>query len=62
MTWYQKLNPDLGLMQQLLLGVLKAFLPFVVIYMFWVIFFALISISLGDNESLAKSYTGTGLL
>ena len=62
MTWYQKLNPDLGLMQQLLLGVLRAFLPFIVIYLFWVIFFALNSIVLGNNESLAKSYTGTGLL
>jgi len=47
-------------MQQLLIGVTKAFLPFIVIYLFWVVFFAIISINLGNNESLAKSYTGTG--
>ena len=45
-------------MQQLLLGVAVAFIPFMVIYLFWVCFFALISITLGDNESLALSYTG----
>ena len=48
----------MGLMQQLLIGVIKAFLPFLIIYLFWVLFFALISIILGNNHSLATSYTG----
>jgi len=48
----------MGLMQQLLIGVIKAFMPFLVIYLFWVLFFALVSITLGDNHSLALSYTG----
>jgi len=49
-------------MQQLLIGVTKAFLPFFGIYLFWVIFFAIISINLGNNESLAKSYTATSIV
>jgi len=57
-TWYQKLQADLGLMQQLLIGVIKAFMPFLVIYLFWVLFFALVSIILENNRSLALSYTG----
>jgi hypothetical protein len=42
----------------LIMGVLGAIIPFLMIYLFWVIFFAIIAGILGANGSLAEGYNG----
>jgi hypothetical protein len=43
-------------MTQLITGVLKAVMPFLVIYLLWVLLFTLIALTLGANKDNAKSY------
>jgi len=57
-SWFLKLNSDLGLMTQLIVGVLGAIFPFLIIYLLWVLLFALISFTLGANKENAESYVG----
>lgn len=57
-SWYLKINSDLGLMTELIIGVLGAVSPFLVIYLLWVSIFAIIAYTLGANQSLAEGYTG----
>ena len=40
------------------MGVFAAMIPFLSFYLFWVVFFALMSSVLGANGSLASGYTG----
>merc|ERR1712166_1367479 len=58
LTYYMKISDKLGLMGILLLGVLTAVVPFLFIYIYWVIFFAMMASTLGANKSLAKGFTG----
>jgi len=53
-----KISDKLGLMGILLLGVLTAVVPFLFIYIYWVIFFAMMAGTLGANASLAKGFPG----
>jgi len=48
-TYLQKVNTKLGLLAALLLGVSVAVIPFLMILVFWVCFFASISATLGAN-------------
>ena len=44
------------------MGVMSAVVPFLAIYLIWVIFFAIMAYILGANESNADSYTGVNPL
>ena len=57
-SWFLKLYSGLGLMTQLIVGVMNGAIPFLVLYLFWVGLFVLISYNLGNNEELAQSYSG----
>ena len=52
-SWYLKLQSSLGVMTQLVTGVMNGAIPFLVLYLFWVGLFVLISYNLGANENLA---------
>jgi hypothetical protein len=52
-SWFLKLYSGLGLMTQLIVGVMNGAIPFLVLYLFWVGLFVLISYNLGANENLA---------
>lgn len=56
-SYFQKISESLGLMQQLLMGVMSAVIPFMVIYLGWVCIFALMTVTLGANHSNADAYT-----
>jgi hypothetical protein len=58
LSWFCKMNKSLGLMTQLLLGVLGAVIPFLVIYFIWVFLFALVAKVLGANRGNAQGYSG----
>ena len=58
LTWFQKQFESLGLMFILIMGVLGAIIPFLMIYLFWVAFFAIMAGILGANGSLADGYPG----
>jgi hypothetical protein len=40
------------------MGVLGAAIPFLIIYLFWVMFFAIMAGILGSNDSLARGFSG----
>ena len=42
------------------MGVMVASIPFMVIYLFWVLFFAIMAQILGANASLAEGFEGIG--
>ena len=56
LTWFQTQFKSLGLLQQLLIGVISAVIPFLCFYFFWVLFFAIVATILGANKSLADGY------
>ena len=60
-TYYFKINDDMGLMSTLLVGVFKGVIPFLVIFFTFVIYFAVFSAILGGNQNLAESYEGMPL-
>ena len=60
-TYYFKINDDMGLMSTLLVGVFKGVIPFLVIFFAFVIYFAVFSAILGGNQNLAESYEGMPL-
>jgi hypothetical protein len=49
LTYFFKISKTYGLQQALLFGVVKAVLPFLAIFFFFILFFAIMSIILGSN-------------
>jgi len=61
LTYFQKAFPSLGMMQTLLLGVFTNTIPFLIIYLFWVVFFAVSAYILSANQTTAESFSGISI-
>jgi len=57
-----KVNEQLGLMSALLLGVFRAVIPFLVIFFYFVVFFAVMAFNLGSNRSNAEGFEGITII
>jgi len=53
-----KISDSLGLLGILLIGVMAAVVPFLFIYLYWVMFFAMMASTLGANKSMAHGFPG----
>jgi hypothetical protein len=60
-TFFFKISETFGLQQALLFGVVRAVLPFLAIFFFFILFFASLSAILGNNQNLAESFVNTPL-
>jgi len=56
--FFQKVNETAGLMSELIQGVVKNVIPFLLLFFLWVIFFSSISEILGSNHKAASGYQG----
>ena len=61
LIFYFKINDDMGLMSTLLVGVFKGVVPFLIIFLFFVACFSIMTVILGGNQNLAESYSGMPL-
>jgi len=57
-----KVSEQLGLMSALLLGVFRAVVPFLIIFFYFVGFFAIMGFNLESNKSNAESFSDINIV